>query len=103
MKPYVVPAMGSHGGATVEGQREILAGMGVTEEAIGVEIRATMEVVEIGRIPNGPAVCQGKDSITADHSVWSAALSRTPISAATSKAAPPRCASSAGASSTAPR
>jgi len=69
MKPYVVPAMGSHGGATVEGQREILAGMGVTEEAIGVEIRATMEVVEIGRIPNGPAVCQGRDSITADHSI----------------------------------
>ena len=69
MRPYVVPAMGSHGGATVEGQKEILAGMGVTEEAMGVEIRATMEVAEIGRIPNGPAVCQGKDSMTADHAV----------------------------------
>ncbi|MCY4410411.1 MAG: hypothetical protein OXC27_08095 [Caldilineaceae bacterium] len=69
MKPYVVPAMGSHGGATVEGQKEILAGMGVTEDAMGVEIRATMEVAEIGRIPDGPAVCQGKDSMAADHAV----------------------------------
>src|SRR5690606_13684942 len=44
MKPYVVPAMGSHGGATAEGQIEMLAQLGVTEAAVGVEIRATMEV-----------------------------------------------------------
>jgi len=69
MKPYIVPAMGSHGGANAEGQKEILAGMGVTPEAMGVEVRATMEVAEIGRIPNGPPLCQGKDSIAADHTI----------------------------------
>ena len=45
--PFIIPAMGSHGGATAEGQREILAGYGVTEEAMECPIRATMEVVEI--------------------------------------------------------
>lgn len=69
MKPHIMPAMGSHGGATVEGQKEILAGYGVTTETMGVEVRATMEVVEIGRIPDGPALCQGKDSVDADHSI----------------------------------
>lgn len=69
MQPYIVPAMGSHGGATPEGQKEILAGMGVTPQAMGVEIRATMEVAEIGRIPDGPAVCQGRDSMAADHAI----------------------------------
>jgi hypothetical protein len=69
MKPYVVPAMGSHGGATAEGQKEILAGMGVTEEAMGVEIRATMEVEPIGQIADGPILYQGKDSMAADHTI----------------------------------
>lgn len=69
MKPYVVPAMGSHGGATVPGQIEMLAQLGVTEESIGARIEATMEVKEIGRIPNGPPLCQGVDSMAADHTV----------------------------------
>ena len=51
-EPFVFPAMGSHGGATAEGQREKLATLGVTEESIGCEIRATMEVVEVGRTPD---------------------------------------------------
>lgn len=50
-EPFVVPAMGSHGGATVTGQLEMLAELGVTESAIGCEIRATMDVVKIGRTP----------------------------------------------------
>ncbi|WP_336345044.1 nickel pincer cofactor-dependent isomerase, group 22 [Halalkalicoccus ordinarius] len=50
-EPFVFPAMGSHGGATAEGQREKLATLGVTEDSIGCEIRATMDVVEIGRTP----------------------------------------------------
>ncbi|MFD1599179.1 DUF362 domain-containing protein [Halobellus rarus] len=49
--PFVFPAMGSHGGATGEGQREMLNELGVTEEAIGCEIRSSMEVVEVGRTP----------------------------------------------------
>lgn len=47
-KPFIFPAMGSHGGATAQGQVEILAGYGVTEEAMGCPIRATMETVQVG-------------------------------------------------------
>ncbi len=49
--PFVFPAMGSHGGATAEGQAEMLAELGVTERAIGCAIRSSMEVVEVGRTP----------------------------------------------------
>src|SRR5262245_37595537 len=42
--PFVVPAMGSHGGATAEGQTELLAEYGITEKHLGVPIRASMEV-----------------------------------------------------------
>src|SRR5262245_50890197 len=45
--PFIFPAMGSHGGATAEGQREILASYGITEDAIGCPVRSSMEVVEI--------------------------------------------------------
>src|SRR5688500_8886686 len=54
--PFVVPAMGSHGGATAEGQLEVLTGYGITEERIGAPIRATMDVVEVGRTPAGVPV-----------------------------------------------
>lgn len=46
--PFVFPAMGSHGGATAEGQREMLASLGVSPEIIGCEIRSSMEVVQVG-------------------------------------------------------
>lgn len=46
-KPFIVPAMGSHGGATAEGQAALLASYGITEQAMGCPIRATMEVVEL--------------------------------------------------------
>ena len=46
-KPFIVPAMGSHGGATAEGQAAILAGYGVTEESMGAPVHSSMEVVEI--------------------------------------------------------
>ena len=49
--PFVVPAMGSHGGATAAGQREVLETLDITEAEIGCEIRATMNVVEVGRTP----------------------------------------------------
>ncbi|HYN87855.1 MAG TPA: hypothetical protein VER55_04970, partial [Ardenticatenaceae bacterium] len=52
-EPFIVPAMGSHGGATAEGQRNVLAHYGVTEERVGCPIRASMEVVELGRLPSG--------------------------------------------------
>jgi hypothetical protein len=52
-EPFVVPSMGSHGGATVEGQRAVLAEYGITEAEIGAPILATMETVEIGRLEDG--------------------------------------------------
>ena len=51
--PFIVPAMGSHGGATAEGQKSMLIGMGITEEYVGAPIRATMETVQIGVSDNG--------------------------------------------------
>lgn len=50
-EPFVFPAMGSHGGATAEGQVDKLSTLGVTEDSMGCPIRATMEVVEVGRTP----------------------------------------------------
>ena len=46
--PFIIPAMGSHGGGTVEGNLEVINGYGITEEAMGVPILASMEVVQIG-------------------------------------------------------
>src|SRR5690349_17869842 len=51
--PFIIPAMGSHGGATPEGQREILRILGVGEQAVGAPIDATMETVELGVAENG--------------------------------------------------
>ncbi len=51
-EPFVFPAMGSHGGATGEGQQEMLNELGVTEKSIGCEIRSSMDVVEVGRTPD---------------------------------------------------
>jgi hypothetical protein len=50
--PFVFPAMGSHGGATDEGQKQMLNELGVTEAEIGCEIRSSMDVVEVGRTPD---------------------------------------------------
>lgn len=47
--PFIVPAMGSHGGATAEGQTEVMAGYGISEASVGAPVRATMDVVEVGR------------------------------------------------------
>lgn len=51
--PFIIAAMGSHGGATVEGQLSILASYGITEEKMGVPIKATIETIEIGKLENG--------------------------------------------------
>ena len=50
-EPFVFPAMGSHGGATPQGQREMLESLGVSEDAVGCEIRATMETTVVGETP----------------------------------------------------
>ena len=66
-KPFIVPAMGSHGGATAAGQRELIAGYGITEETMGVPVLDSMETVELGKIPDSevPVFCQ-KDAYEAD-------------------------------------
>lgn len=66
-RPFIFPAMGSHGGATPEGQREVLAHYGITEGAMGCEIRATMEVIQVGEALGMPVwldrVASGADWI----------------------------------------
>ena len=52
-KPFVVPSMGSHNGATAEGQREMVESLGVTEEAVGMPIRSSMECVKVGTTATG--------------------------------------------------
>jgi hypothetical protein len=52
-EPFVVPAMGSHGGARADGQRAMLESLGMGEDDIGAEIRATMDTVEVARTPGG--------------------------------------------------
>ena len=54
--PFVVPAMGSHGGATAKGQAEVLAHYGVTEPAVGAPIRSSMETVKLGEVEPGVSV-----------------------------------------------
>ncbi len=65
-EPFIVPAMGSHGGATAEGQVEILASLGVTEEFCGAPIRSSMETVEIGETERGIPVFMDKIASEAD-------------------------------------
>jgi hypothetical protein len=55
-EPFVVPAMGSHGGATAAGQCEVLADLGIDEQRVGAPVRATMDTVEVGRLPDGTPV-----------------------------------------------
>jgi len=64
--PFIIPAMGSHGGGTAEGQRQILTDYGITEEAIGCPIKASMEVVEIGENEFGTSVYLDKHASLAD-------------------------------------
>lgn len=65
-KPFIFPAMGSHGGATPEGQLEIVNGYGVTEESMGCPVRATMETKQIGVTDDNRPVFIDKYAAEAD-------------------------------------
>ncbi|MDQ3318474.1 MAG: nickel-dependent lactate racemase, partial [Actinomycetota bacterium] len=65
-EPFVVPAMGSHGASTAEGQAEVLRHLGVDEESVGCPIRATMESVKIGDTPAGVEVFMDRNAYEAD-------------------------------------
>jgi hypothetical protein len=60
-KPFIVPCMGSHGGATAEGQVQVLHHLGITEEYVGAPIVSSMEVKEIGRTKFGTPVLVDKN------------------------------------------
>lgn len=64
--PFIVPSMGSHGGATAEGQIELLAGLGVTEASAGCPIFSSMETVELGVLENGLPVLMDKNAMQAE-------------------------------------
>jgi hypothetical protein len=64
--PFIVPSMGSHGGATAEGQRKVLAGFGITEETMGVPVVSSMETVQIGALDDGTPVWLDREALAAD-------------------------------------
>jgi Lactate racemase N-terminal domain len=66
-KPFIVPAMGSHGGGTAEGQRQLIESYGITEEFVGAPIRASMDVVSLGSTAEGYPVTLDKHASQADH------------------------------------
>jgi hypothetical protein len=64
--PFIIPAMGSHGGATPEGQAEMLAGFGISEETMGVPINTSMDVEPIGELESGFPIYVCKSALEAD-------------------------------------
>jgi len=65
-QPFIVPAMGSHGGATDAGQKQLLADLGISEQSMGCPVESSMEVVEIGRTPGGVPVYLDRNAYQAD-------------------------------------
>src|SRR6267378_2768989 len=71
-RPFVFPAMGSHGGATAEGQLEILEHYGITEATMGCPLRASMEVMQVGEALGLPVWCDK----TASEADWIGVVNR---------------------------
>ena len=67
--PFIIPAMGSHGKATAEGQIEVLEHYKVTEEIVGAPIKSSMETVQLGNCRDGFMVYMDKNAYEADHVV----------------------------------
>jgi hypothetical protein len=66
-RPFIIPAMGSHGGGTAEGQLEVLSGYGITEETMGCPVKSSMETVIIGKTRLGTNVYLDRFAAEADH------------------------------------
>ena len=66
VSPFILPAMGSHGGANSEGQKEVLASYGITEKEMGAPIVASMEVIQIGKVENRIPIYFSKVAMEAD-------------------------------------
>jgi hypothetical protein len=69
LRPYVIPAMGSHGSATGEGQAQVLAELGISEPTVGVPVVSNMDVLSLGRLDSGAEVFFARDALDADHIV----------------------------------
>lgn len=65
-KPFIVPAMGSHGGATAEGQKEFIKNYNISEESMGVEVVSSMDVVLLDHLADGTPVYCDKNACEAD-------------------------------------
>ena len=66
-QPFIFPAMGSHGGATADGQREVLTQYGVSEAGVGAPVRASMDTVRLGEVLGGvPVYCDRLAATEAD-------------------------------------
>ncbi|MCE5200263.1 MAG: DUF362 domain-containing protein [Armatimonadota bacterium] len=68
-EPFLFNAIGSHGGATVEGQREVLTLHGITEESFGVPVKVTLDTVALGKAENGAEAHFNKDAYEADATI----------------------------------
>ena len=69
LDPFIIPAMGSHGGAKAEGQSALLHDLGVTESTVKAPVVSTMDVASLGRLESGAEVFFSKDALSADHFV----------------------------------
>ena len=65
-KPFIFPAMGSHGAATAEGQKKVLEGYGITEASMGVPVKATMDTVIVGYLDDATPVHMDRHAAEAD-------------------------------------
>jgi len=65
-EPFIFPGMGSHGGATAEGQRAMLEALDITEETMGCEIRSSMAVDPVSTTTDGRTVYASSDALAAD-------------------------------------
>ncbi|MCE2448974.1 MAG: DUF2088 domain-containing protein [Candidatus Latescibacteria bacterium] len=65
-KPFLLPAMGSHGGATAEGQKQVLASYGLDAESMGCPVEATMDIVEVAQLDDGTPVLLNRLATEAD-------------------------------------
>lgn len=65
-QPVIIPAMGSHGGASADGQTQLLANLGITEQTAGMPIESCMETEKIGVLPNGFPVWCSKTALSCD-------------------------------------
>jgi hypothetical protein len=65
----IIPAMGSHGGATAEGQEDVLSRLGITADSCGAPVRPSMETVTVGRVLDEVPVSFAREALQADHTI----------------------------------